>query len=146
VTIEDRTPEEDYMIYLGTFSFSFFSDVLKEERNGSFQIVVEDDSPENVLKKFKSIIKRKKKNGELFKEVDEIYLNVFHELKKVPKEGAIINYIDAAGEKDHISLGCFTVDSFRGITGYGWYPEDTEIPSEDAEGEFDLHPFVLFKS
>jgi len=133
------------MIYLGTFSFSYVTNKEHENWFGSFQIIVECDSPEQAENKFKSIIKKKRKKGEMFNEVRDIYLDVFHELKKAPKNGMLVNYECRRGE-EVASTCCSTVDSSRGVKAYGYHPDGTEPPGHESGDSYTHYPFVSFES
>lgn len=131
------------MIYLGSFSFSYFCKEYQEEKHGSFQIVVDCETPEEAERRFKTIIEDRKKTAVFLKGARKIFLDVFHELKKVPRDGAVLNFMEASGPEE-VSVRCFTLNSSDGIKSYEWYPDELEPPTRKVGEEVTEYPFMTF--
>lgn len=125
------------MLYLGHFSYTYSEKGKKGLLDGLFTAVVEADSPDAAATAFEKLLKKVKKEDDLFARTEEVYLESLVEVEKLPKAGFI----------SHCVYG-FPED----LTTYCTWKRGTKSPScrvytltpEDEGEEWLLEPFVTF--
>ena len=131
------------MIYIG--HFSFMKNPVDGDENqanhGYFTTVAEGDSVETALEKFDALIRKLYQDGEVFENVDEVFLDACIECKEIPSAGFLAHYVEWLGEdNDCISTSVIGASEDQ-VADY--YIESDE---QDEDGEsFNIEPFIVFE-
>lgn len=80
------------MLYMGHFSFVDSPQLEDGTSIGAFQCVAEADDMDAALEKFKDIIVDLHTRGELFHEVNDIYLESCVEIRHIPAAGMLTHF------------------------------------------------------
>ncbi len=129
------------MHYLGQFSF-FEEHENKNRYYGFFNCIVEADSPEKAVGLFSSHIRKTRKPCDLFHGITDIFLNDVIEIKQLPKDGIITNYICIYGEVPPM-LRCGQFKKTAGVHCYRLTVANGA--RNESENESTVEPFLQFK-
>lgn len=133
---------EGYMLYLGHFSFAqerVETDSVTEH-HGYFTTVVEADNVEAAMGKFEILLHALRSEGDLFDDVDEVFLDVCVECRVIPTEGFLAHFKKWSGGKtSSISTGVRGAAEEQ-VTAYSLsYGDDPD----NGDGGL-VKPFVTF--
>lgn len=132
------------MFYLGYFSFDElgFED---EERHGYFNCMVEADSPDTALERFKNHIMDMKTDDPLFGRIVKIYVEDLVEVKNIPDKPVVTRFQSSTGHfPKSISMSLPSVKS-DDFASFRWAKDGMESGAGDTEEEYmTSEPFIHF--
>jgi hypothetical protein len=125
------------MLYIGEFNF------MEEDgqHHGHCTCVAEAEDVDAALEKFESILRSLKNDGELFGDVEDVYLDSCVEISSIPAAGFLAHYTVYDGEK-HGSIST----SIRGAEPdqCSAYSLDEPEDNEEQEEGYEEEPFLSF--
>lgn len=121
------------MIYVGTFTFA----TLENEQHGYFTLVVEAEDVDDTEESFKALLKRLRKNYDMFDDIPEVDCVGITEFKTVPPVGAMVHF-----EKWDHSLGEVSLSACTSVLEAA----DDEVAAYEMERDEDgsVEPFLVF--
>ena len=137
------------MFFLGHFSFDERKD---EGRFGHFTCVVEAKTPSAAEKSLNKLIRRMRKEGDLFSTTAgapiEIYLDTLNEMTEVPTSGVISWYSSYSPDGlAAISTALQPHKDVGGCKGYFFLPSGRPDIAEkvDSGEQYEVVPFITFE-
>ena len=127
------------MLYLGHSSFEG-RDVegpIHGPRHGWFTCIVEADSIDPALERFRELLAGLKKEPDGFDSITKVYLDSCIEVKKVPTRGALTHFQEQHGEPTASIATSLPGVSEEFCESYGWAADD----EEDVKT---IEPFMTF--
>lgn len=130
------------MLYLGHFSFvrDRKGGASGEDYHGYFTTVVEADDVESALDKFESLLHTLRREGDLFNDVNEVFLDTCVECRAIPPEGFLAHFKQWIGAE----FGSIAT-AIRGATEEqaAAYDLGPDAEPDDQDGVH-VEPFVTF--
>ena len=122
------------MLYLGQFSFNGFED---DPRHGYLSSLVDADSIDEALDRFRTLLEGFQREHEGLKDVADIYLDVVIQIKKVPPEGILAHLATRPGGLSP------AISSVPAELDENYCEAYSVAPAEGEEGrEVAINPFV----
>ena len=123
------------MLYMAHFSYDQSGEA---QRHGYFTCLVDSDSMEASLDAFRTLLRRLRDTGAVFREPTIIYLDDLVQIKKVPPEGFLAHLVTREGE-----LSSSTSTSLPGVERE--YCEAFAVaPAKPGDSEVVIDPFLSF--
>lgn len=124
------------MLYIGHFSFNGFEN---HPKHGYFTCLVDANSVEESLDRFKDLLGKLVNDSELFREVSSVYLDVVTEVKEVLPVASLAHMVTRGGELTASISTSLPEPDRRYLEAFAVAPE-----SEDDD-HIDIDPFMNFK-
>lgn len=141
-------------LYIAHLSFATDGESELGPWHGYCTVVVEAGDIDEALDKVTERVTTMKREGDVFEEIGELFLDSCVEIRSVPEEGLLAHFQEWNGEAEG-SIAA-TIPDYTGddVDGYHMGPEEQEgekaagaqAPGEqsDTEPPFELEPFVEF--
>jgi hypothetical protein len=124
------------MFYIGHFSFNGFEE---QPKHGYFTCLVNANSVEESLDRFKNLLSRLAKESETFRDVSSVYLDVVTEVKEVPPVAFLAHMVTRGGELDlSISTSLPEPDT-------KYWEAFAIAPDSQGEEVVEIEPFMTFQ-
>ena len=131
------------MIYVGHFSFMrSHTDGSGEDQSyhGYFTTVTDAENVEDAMEKFEVLIRKLYKDGDLFNDIDEVFLDACIECKAIPSTGFLAYFAEWMGE----DTGRLAT-SIRGASDDQATDYYIESDNQDEGSEsHNVEPFIVF--
>ena len=136
------------MLYIG--HFSFVESLADEEGQGTsigaFQCLAEADDIDTALEKLKAIIVDLHERGDMFDEIEDIFLDSCVEVRHVPEDGMLTHFQEWTVQCSRV--GSISTD----VPGVGQdcaavfrCGPEADLDDEEVEAEVEVEPFVTFQ-
>lgn len=128
------------MLYLGCFYADEINENESNEREASFQLIVEADSIEEADKAFQKKLKTCKDDA--LSDIKEIYCDTIFEIGKVAKTPVLINFQTTTKPESSSSISRAVPKQMKGseINSYMLMPEET-----NPDGSHEVEVYVTRK-
>ena len=129
------------MLYVGHFSFDPTKDaeLLDDVDGGEFTLLVEADSADEAIEKFRNLINRLDDSFESFGSVGDVYLHSASEIRKMPAEGVLSYFTERShGMRASLSTALPGVEPEH-VAAFDWGSDETY---KDEDGGITPRPSI----